>query len=160
MIVAATTLDRGLLLALNNRHATELSPLDASAFDRLLAAAVRATAVAPADAMLIAFGPEADYDSPNFAWWRARRDRFVYVDRLVVADRARGRGLARALYADLFACSAARAAGAIVCEVNSDPPNLASDAFHAAHGFTVAGEARLADRAKSVRYLIRELPGT
>jgi uncharacterized protein len=41
--------------------------------------------------------------------------------------------------------------------VNSDPPNPASDAFHAALGFEVVGEAAIHDGAKTVRYLARRL---
>ena len=151
----AASLDRTALLALNNRHAAELSPLDDAGLARLLRIAARATAVAPADALLIALDQDADYDSPNFQWWRQRRERFVYVDRLVVAEHARGRGLARRLYADLFA---AIGTGTVTLEVNSDPPNPASDAFHTALGFAVFGEAHLPGRGKSVRYWARQLP--
>lgn len=154
-VVPAAELDRAALLALNNAYATELSPLDAAALDRLLATAAHATGVAPADALLIAFDQDADYASVNFRWWQARRPNFLYVDRLVVAPHARGKGLARALYADLFAAHPGRV---VVCEVNSDPPNPASDAFHAVHGFGYAGEATLHGRGKSVRYLERVLP--
>ena len=154
-IVPAAALEQAALLALNNAHATELSPLDAAGLDRLLATAAHATGVAPAEALLIAFDQDADYASPNFLWWRARRPRFLYVDRLVVAPHARGKGVARALYADLFA---RHPGSVVVCEVNADPPNPASDAFHAAHGFTYAGEATLPDRGKRVRHLERVLP--
>jgi predicted GNAT superfamily acetyltransferase len=41
----------------------------------------------------------------------------------------------------------------VCCEVNSDPPNPLSDAFHAALGFREVGRAFLPDRGKSVRYL-------
>ena len=70
-------------------------------------------------------------------------------------DHARGRGLAQRLYEELF--DAARAAGhvRIVCEVNSSPPNPASDAFHARLGFTEVGAADIHGGAKTVRYLMR-----
>ena len=42
-----------------------------------------------------------EYDSPNYLWFRARYPRFVYVDRMAVAEASRGRGYARRLYADL-----------------------------------------------------------
>jgi predicted GNAT superfamily acetyltransferase len=145
------------LLALNNAHALALSWLEPERLSRLVAEAFVARRVGVADALLLAFDQDADYDSVNFLWFRERFDRFVYVDRVVVADAARGRGLARRLYDDLFA--AARAAGhaRIVCEVNSDPPNPASDAFHAARGFAPVGTAQIHGGEKTVTYLERRL---
>lgn len=109
-------------------------------------------------AFLIAFGERADYRSPNFLWHRARFDRFLYVDRVAVAATHRRRGLAAALYRDLFAVAATRGAGRVVAEINADPPNPASDAFHAALGFETVGTAHLPDRGKTVRYVARAAP--
>ena len=145
------------LLALNNAHAEELSLLDATGLDALLREAFYARRIGALDAALIAFDETADYASPNYLWFRDRYERFVYVDRVVVAPQARGRGLARKLYADLFVAAAREGHALIVCEVNSDPPNPASDAFHAALGFEVVGEAAIHDGAKTVRYLARRL---
>ncbi len=105
----------------------------------------------------MAFDHDADYDSPNYLWFRARYPRFVYVDRIVVAPAMRKRGLANRLYEDLF--QAARLAGhdRVVCEVNSDPPNPASDAFHAALSFVEVGHASIHGGTKTVRYLARPL---
>ncbi len=149
--------DRDELLALNQAHVKELSHLSAARWQELVAGAFYARRPADGLAFLIAFDQDADYDSPNFLWFGERHKRFVYVDRIVVSQAERGRGLARLLYEDLFL--AARAAGhsLICCEVNSDPPNPGSDRFHETMGFAVAGEARLADRGKSVRYLINSL---
>lgn len=145
------------LLSLNNAHALELSWLEPDRFAKLVSEAFVARRAGADDALLLAFDQDADYDSVNFLWFRERFDRFVYVDRVVVADAARGRGLARRLYDDLFA--AARAAGhaRIVCEVNSDPPNPASDAFHAALGFVPVGAAEIHGGKKTVTYLARLL---
>jgi predicted GNAT superfamily acetyltransferase len=154
---AAVAPDRDLdgLLALNNADAEVLSRLDPAEFRRLLGQAFLAAHIGET-ALLIAFDQTADYTSPNFLWFRARHDRFVYVDRVVVAPESRGRGHARALYEALFV--AARRAGhrRIACEVNEDPPNPASDAFHAALGFEVVGAARLPS-GKGVRYFERPL---
>ena len=83
--------------------------------------------------------------------------RFVYVDRVVVAAAARGRGHARRLYEDLF--DHVRRAGQVIvtCEVNADPPNPASDAFHAALGFAEVGDAVIHGGKKAVRYYLRQL---
>lgn len=147
----------GPLLALNNAHAVELSWLEPDRLARMIGQAFLARRVGAADALLIAFDQTADYDSPNFLWFRARYPRFVYVDRIVVSESARGRGLARRLYDHLF--DAARAAGheRVVCEVNSDPPNPASDAFHASLGFVEVGAAAIHRGEKTVAYLERRL---
>lgn len=148
---------RVAVLALNNAHAQELSWLDTARLDHLVGQAFYARHVNEADAFLIAFDQGADYDSPNFLWFRDRFARFVYIDRIAVAVAARGRGLGKALYLDLF--DAARAAGheRVVCEVNADPPNPASDAFHAALGFTEIGAAAIHGGRKRVRYFERML---
>jgi predicted GNAT superfamily acetyltransferase len=145
------------LLALNNAHAQELSWLDGPRLVHLVAEAFVAARIGLADALLIAFDEAADYDSPNFLWFRSRFARFVYIDRVVVADAARGRGHASRLYADLF--ERARQAGheRVVCEVNQTPPNPGSDAFHATLGFEEVGGASIHGGAKTVRYLCRRL---
>ncbi|PTS88217.1 GNAT family N-acetyltransferase [Caulobacter sp. HMWF009] len=144
------------LLALNNAHAVELSWLQPGRLAHLVAEAFVARRVG-VDALLLTFDERADYDSLNYLWFRERYARFVYVDRVVVSAAARGRGLARQLYADLFAAAAAAGHSQIVCEVNSDPPNPASEAFHAGLGFTEVGAAAIHDGAKSVRYLLRRI---
>lgn len=149
--------DGAALLALNNAHAVELSWLEPERLAHLVAQAFLARRVGVADALLVTFDQDADYDSPNFLWFRARYPTFVYVDRVVVADSARGRGLAKALYDDLFAAAKAAGHERIVCEVNSDPPNPASDAFHAALGFVPVGTAEIHGGKKTVTYLERRL---
>lgn len=145
------------VLALNNAHAAELSWLEQGDLDHLIAEAFHARAIGDCDAFLIAFDQGADYRSPNFLWFRERYERFVYVDRVVVAASARGRGLARALYEDLFAGASQAGHRVITCEVNAEPPNPASDAFHAALGFATVGGATIQDGKKTVRYYARDL---
>ena len=153
--------DGDALLALNNAHAVELSWLSAERLATMRRQAFSARGMGPPgapDAALIAFDQDSAYAGINFAWFRARYERFVYIDRVVVEPAARGRGLARMLYADLFA--AALAAGHILvgCEVNSDPPNPASDRFHAGFGFAPVGSASFPEHGKTVRYMARALP--
>jgi len=149
--------DLDWVLALNRDHETELSPLTPLRLEELVAAAFYARALAPQAAFLLAFDQDAPYDSPNFLWFQDRLARFVYVDRITVSATQRGQGHARTLYDDLFALALAQGHERIVCEVNSDPPNPGSDAFHAALGFREVGRAELTDRGKSVRYLERAL---
>src|SRR5665647_2352932 len=90
------------LLALNNAHAQQLSWLEPERLQHLVEQAFLARRIGNLDAFLLALDQDADYDSPNFRWFRTRCPRFVYVDRIVVASSARGRGCARRLYDDLF----------------------------------------------------------
>jgi predicted GNAT superfamily acetyltransferase len=152
--------DLAAILALNNAHAREISLIDEGGLARLLAIATHATAIgvlgAP-DAFLVAFDQDTPPQGPNHAWFLARHPRFLYVDRVCVEARARKQGLARALYADAFAVARARHLPIVCCEVNIDPPNPASDAFHAALGFCETGRAYLSTRNKTVRYLERPM---
>ena len=141
------------LLALNNAHAQELSWLEAERLEYLISEAFLARRIGHVDAFLLAFDQDARYDSPNFIWFRARYPRFVYVDRILVAPSARGRGCARRLYADLFEHAVRARHDRVVCEVNKIPPNPASDAFHAALGFVEIGTASVHGGSRTVRYL-------
>jgi predicted GNAT superfamily acetyltransferase len=145
------------LLALNNAHARELSWLEPERLEYLVGEALLARRIGEIDAFLLAFDQDARYDSPNFLWFRARYPRFAYVDRIVVAASARGRGCARRLYDDLFEHAVRIGHDRVVCEVNQDPPNPASDAFHAALGFVEVGTANICDGSRTVRYLLRSL---
>jgi predicted GNAT superfamily acetyltransferase len=155
--VAPTSPLANTLLALNNEHAQELSWLAPERLTHLVQQAFVARRIGDVDAFLLAFDQEADYDSPNFLWFRARYPSFVYVDRIVVAASARGRGLARKLYGALFTEASRAGHSCVVCEVNSAPPNPESDAFHAALGFTEVGSAAIHNGSKTVRYLARQL---
>jgi predicted GNAT superfamily acetyltransferase len=146
-----------VILALNNAHAAELSWLEAAQLEALLQEAFYARQIGDGAAFLLAFDQAASYQSPNFRWFCQRYRRFVYIDRVVVAPLLRGRGYARTLYTDLFARAGRIGHTLGVCEVNSDPPNPASDAFHATMGFAEVGYAVIHHGSKSVRYLARPL---
>ncbi|HUM07960.1 MAG TPA: GNAT family N-acetyltransferase [Acidocella sp.] len=143
------------LRALNNDHALELSFADAPRFSHLVANAFFAAHIGT-EAFIIAFDQDVDYDSPNFIWFRQRFSRFVYVDRVVTATAARGRGHAAALYKALFAAAKAAGHEHVTCEINADPPNPGSEAFHAKFGFQDIGSALLPN-GKTVRYYERRI---
>jgi predicted GNAT superfamily acetyltransferase len=145
------------LLALNNAHQTETGFLEIEELTSMMAKAFYCEYSGEGgDALLITFDQDANYASPNFLWFKSRYDRFVYVDRIIVALHARGQGLARQYYETLFARAAAAGHSRVTCEVNLDPPNPGSLAFHAALGFVPCGETLLGN-GKTVRYLERLL---
>ncbi len=152
--------DASAVLALNAASETETAPMGKAELEGLLAMAFYRGAAGDApDGFCLALDQNAPCQSPNFNWFAKRYDHFVYVDRIIVAAHARGRGVARALYEDLFR-AARRAGHAMVgCEVNINPPNPASDRFHSRLGFNRIGQGVLSGTGKSVSYWIRKLPG-
>jgi uncharacterized protein len=152
------SLDAGITLQLNNAHARETSELDLVRLTTLLDLACYAKGIDQGKtAFLIALDHTAPYQNPNFAWFKRAYQSFVYIDRVVVAESARGQGIARLLYEDLFAAAHSIGVLRIVCEVNLEPPNPASDAFHLAMGFETVGQAVLYDGAKTVNHFAKNL---
>ena len=90
-------------------------------------------------------------------WFKASRESFVYIDRIIVSSSARGQGIARLLYDDLFDRAKEAGHDQVVCEVNIEPPNLVSEAFHVAMGFDGIGQATIHNGTKSVRYFEKTL---
>ncbi|MBU6373876.1 MAG: GNAT family N-acetyltransferase [Alphaproteobacteria bacterium] len=142
------------VLALNESVVEKTGPLDAARLAWMISEAFQAVQVGEGrDAVLLAFAEGSAYDSPNYRWLAARYPRFTYVDRIVVAPHARGRGLARALYDGLIAKTRRTGRPVVTCEVNLEPPNPGSDAFHAALGFEEVGRGSPDGGKKLVRYL-------
>jgi predicted GNAT superfamily acetyltransferase len=155
-VTSLLELDLNALIALNNSHAVELSWVEKQQFENMILNAVYARGIAPAKGFLLAFDETALYDNVNFLWFRARYETFIYVDRIVVDYAFRGQGAARALYEDLFEFARSKRQSLIVCEVNTDPPNPASDVFHKRLGFTPVGES-LIPSGRRVQYLAKQI---
>ena len=144
------------VLVLNAAVVEKTGPLDTARLAWMIGEAFQAVQIGNgADAFMLAFAEGAAYDSPNYVWLSARYPRFTYVDRIVVAPQARGRGLARALYEGLIAETRRSGRPLVTCEVNLEPPNPGSDAFHAALGFEEVGRGAPGGGSKIVRYLAR-----
>jgi predicted GNAT superfamily acetyltransferase len=106
-------------------------------------------------AFLLAMREGSDYASPNYRWFDERGGSFLYVDRVIVDVSAQGSGIARMLYDDLIAFARDSSVDRIVCELDVDPPNLASARFHDGYGFLEVGTQLVAGGKKRVS--LREL---
>jgi predicted GNAT superfamily acetyltransferase len=145
------------LLALNNAHALELSFATEEQFQKLLSQAAFVRAGVDGLCLLVGFNEGSSYDNPNFRWLKERFQSFNYIDRVVVAKDARGRGLARALYEAFEADARTAGRSHLVCEINAVPPNPVSDKLHRSLGFEPVGEQVLEGTGKTVRYWAKTL---
>ena len=79
------------ILILNKAHETETAPLDKGELKVFLATSFYTGAIGRLDGFCIAMDQGAGYDSPNFNWFAVRYERFIYVDRIIVAATPRPR---------------------------------------------------------------------
>lgn len=160
MIRPATEEDLAAILHLNAEWEHVTSPLDEEALAGLHAQAAYHRVVEVDDevaAFLLALGPGAAYDSPNYRWFDRSRDTFLYIDRIVVGGRHQRAGFGSALYDDLLSFAVGRGVSRIVCEVDIEPLNAASDVFHARRGFVEVGTQLVAGGRKRVSLRERRL---
>ncbi|MDX2025472.1 GNAT family N-acetyltransferase [Microcella sp.] len=140
---------------------TRLSPADAPSLVDLNDSAYPAVPITSVDAMrsllefsdcavaikrdgqlvgfVVTLGDGAAYESENYQFFCSRGVSSRYVDRIVIAESERGNGLGAALYALVFSVARAEGRAEVTCEVNLDPPNPASLAFHERLGFASVG---------------------
>lgn len=130
------------VLALNNAAGPAILPLDSARLRHLFDGAEYFRVAERDGAMagfLIGFGAQAQHDSSNFAWFRARYPDFFYIDRVVVASRRRGGGVGRALYADVQSYAELRYPQ-LACEVFLEHGADHALLFHGSFGFREVGQ--------------------
>lgn len=103
---------------------------------------------------LCALGRRASYDGEEFRWFQDRiAGNFLYIDQVAIERGSRRRALGGILYDDLEAYATATGIGTLACEVDHDPLNIASRAFHEKRGFREIG--RLPTRGVVVSLLVK-----
>jgi predicted GNAT superfamily acetyltransferase/ubiquinone/menaquinone biosynthesis C-methylase UbiE len=88
---------------------------------------------------VLAVPPGAAYPSENYRFFESRDVDHLYVDRIVIGEGERGRGLGALLYDAVFEAAREQGRAEVTCEVNLDPPNPGSMAFHRRLGFRELG---------------------
>jgi predicted GNAT superfamily acetyltransferase len=134
----AAQADEAFILALNAASTPSVGEMDAQDYRDIAAQAHRvliAEAGGEPAGFMILIRPGSTYPSDNYGWFEEQFDRHLYIDRVAVSERAKGRGVGRALYEEAMSIAAALGEMRLTAEVNEVPPNPESMAFHAKLGF-------------------------
>jgi len=151
--------DRDALLRLNADNRPALAAVDDSTLTELLefegfhlVAVDRTGAVV---GYLMSFPRESAYDDTEIAELRRRlTEPFFYICQIAIAPEYRRQRIGRAFYAEVENAARRQGVGVLCCDVNIDPPNHASLAFHRRLGF-VEIAAGLAGNGTPIVYLVR-----
>lgn len=132
--------DLDAVLAVNQANLPEVGDLTRDRLKSLSSEAAWAPCLRNAAGAPIGFAillrENANYASPNYAWFSQRHAKFLYVDRIAILEEARGKGFGRAIYEAALARCREAELPALCAEINTVPPNPGSRAFHAKLGFT------------------------
>ena len=101
---------------------------------------------------IICFRENSEYESLNYKYFDQNKEKFLYIDRVLIKSNYRRMGLGTRVYKYLDEI-AAKELLPICCEVNSIPLNQISLNFHAKNGFMEVGERDFKDH--SVKYLVK-----
>jgi len=98
---------------------------------------------------IICFRENSIYASENYKFFNNKKDRFIYIDRVVIKSGFRRMGFGTRIYRLLDELASIDLLP-ICCEVNSFPKNDISINFHTKSGFAEVGERDFHDH--SVKY--------
>ncbi|MEM6762024.1 MAG: GNAT family N-acetyltransferase [Pseudomonadota bacterium] len=139
------------IAALNNNAVPEVNALEPQELADLIAKGrLRVVRGRPVAGLVLTLPSGITYASLNYRWFSNRFDRFLYVDRVVVDAAARGLGVGRLLYGETIAYAKAAGYPRVCSEVNLDPPNPGSIAFHDKLGFRRIHERVNEEHGKTV----------
>ena len=93
------------------------------------------------------YDEKTEYDSLNYLYFKSRYQKFLYVDRIIIAGEHQKKGYGQQLYdfvidthnPDIFCC-----------EVNITPPNRQSLSFHHKYGFKEIGQQNVYNNVVSL----------
>lgn len=149
--------DPEILIEINNSALPYVNTLDRGRAEWLLRHAIRSWLARleerPAG-VLVLLEAGCRFESDYFRWFTERYENFLYIDRVIVADWARQRGVASELYRVVEGV-AEEGGWAIATEVYSQPPNTASLNFHRSLGYQPVGEQVSLNEGKTVLKLMK-----
>jgi len=153
MIREMTPQDIELVLEINNDAVPAVNSLNIDELFDIIGMS-KAWVVEEEDAIegvLIVIGPGEPYQSANYSWLDNQFTNFCYVDRIIIDSNKKRKGYGRLLYLALEEHAVSVGADILLCEVNVEPENPQSLAFHASLGW-IPFQDREHGPGKVVRY--------
>ncbi len=150
--------DYSLAVRINQLDVDKLAPIDVDRLQQLAAISIHAH-VADIDGevagFVITMPPGVSYSSDNYAWFSERYTDFLYLDRVVVSDQFRRRGVASFIY-DNVEADAEFHGGIMLLEVNVEPANPPSMLFHSNRNYQEVGRLQHDDGRKITSMLTKD----
>ena len=141
------------LYSLNQENVPEVGPIeDIESFSKLFELSSISLLVELKDQIIgfiICLRENSTYSSENYKFFNDDKDKFIYIDRIVIKSGFRRMGVGTQVYKHLDDL-ASKDFLPICCEVNSVPKNEISLNFHIKNGFIEVGERNFHDH--SVKY--------
>ncbi len=134
-----TSVDVPIMLALNNAAVPAVPMSTEADLAELLRKSSFGFAAVSGDEFLgfvMGFEPGIEYESLNYRYFENRGIDHLYIDRIVVAEAARGMRVGQTLYHRVVDLAVDQGRAEVTCEVNVEPPNPSSLAFHSRLGFS------------------------
>lgn len=140
------------ILELNNRESKWVGTKDIDFFQRYMNISFFSVAEYNGKIVgfLMAMDQNTEYDSINFLWFKERYNKFFYIDRVIVDESIRGKGIGSLLYRELMN---KRENIPLVAEVSIEPSNEGSVIFHDKIGFREVGKLKSGDKKVRMYYL-------
>ncbi|MDR9826759.1 GNAT family N-acetyltransferase [Vibrio sp. FNV 38] len=130
--------DIDTVLELNEKFVDVLSPMDKSKLLRLNDIAALSVVIEDDNQVvgfLIALIENVEYESINYRWFNEHFESFLYIDRIVISEKAQGKGIASKLYQHALDTATDHSIACVFAEIDVMPPNEASLLFHKKMGF-------------------------
>ena len=91
---------------------------------------------------VICLRENTNYQSINYKFFKKRHNKFLYIDRIAIANKYQSFGIGSTFYNKLITIKD-KYNIPICAEVNIDPPNELSIDFHKKHGFSKIAESTI-----------------
>jgi len=130
--------DIDTILELNERSVNVLSPMDKNKLLRLIEVSALSVVIEEKNEVagfLLALTNGVEYESINYKWFNNNYAVFLYIDRIVISEQYRGKGIGTALYRYVIDWASKSSSPSIFAEIDVLPPNKSSLLFHQKLGF-------------------------